>query len=200
MRIIDEEKTALRKVFKNRRAALSAYDVKEKSQRINQNFIKNLLPKICKKNSEKVFSLYLHSGNEVTTSLIAQHFFEKQIKFSYPKIISKDHPLDFIQATKDMAFELNNFYPKILEPISGEKIFPDFIILPLLAFDSDLSRLGMGGGFFDRTINYLKSEKPEIFVIGLAYDIQRADDKLPKENTDQRLDFIVTEEKIFSAT
>ena len=200
MRIIDEEKTALRKIFKNKRAALSATDVKEKSQRINQNFIKNLLPQIYQKNSDKVFSLYLHSGNEVNTDLIAQHFLKKQIKFSYPKIIAKYHPLDFIQATKDTAFGPNNFYPKILEPISGEKTFPDFIILPLLAFDSDLSRLGMGGGFFDRTINYLKSEKPEIFVIGLAYDIQRADDKLPIENTDQRLDFIVTEEKIFSAS
>lgn len=200
MRIIDEEKTALRKIFKNKRAALSATDVKEKSQRINQNFIKNLFPKIYQKNSDKVFSLYLHSGNEVNTSLIAQHFLEKQIKFSYPRIIAKDHPLDFIQASEDTAFGPNNFYPKILEPIFGEKISPDFIILPLLAFDSDLSRLGMGGGFFDRTINYLKSKKPEIFVIGLAYDIQRADDKLPIENTDQRLDFIVTEEKIFSAS
>ena len=69
--------------------------------------------------------------------------------------------------------------------------------MPLLAFDSKLSRLGMGGGFFDRTIEFLKQEKP-IITIGLAYDFQDFRGNLPVEESDQKVDFIVTQTRIIS--
>ena len=46
-----------RKIFKEKRSALSISEVKEKSHAINQNFIQNLLPKIYQKDSGKIFSL-----------------------------------------------------------------------------------------------------------------------------------------------
>ncbi len=196
---IETEKSKLREIFKQKRSSLSREEVVKKSQQINQNFIENLLPKIYQKNSDKIFSLYLSSGNEVTTNLIAEHFKKNKIKFSYPKISKKNHPLEFILADKNQQFAPNNFF-SILEPISGEKILPDFLILPLLAFDADLSRLGMGGGFFDRTIQNLKTHKSKIITIAVAYDVQRLYENLPIEETDQRLDFIVTEKNIFSAS
>lgn len=194
------EKSKLRKIFKQKRSSFSREEVVKKSQQINQNFIKSLLPKIYQKNSDKIFSLYLPSGNEVTTELIAEHFRKNKIKFSYPKILKQNHPLEFFLSDEDQQFVPNKFFPKILEPISGQKILPDFVILPLLAFDSDLSRLGMGGGFFDRTIQNLKMHKSEIITISLAYDVQRLHENLPIEKTDQRLDFIVTEKNIFLAS
>lgn len=196
---IEIEKSKLREIFKQKRSSLSREEVVKKSQQINQNFIENLLPKIYQKDSNKIFSLYISSGNEVTTNLIAEHFKKNKIKFSYPKISKKNHPLEFILADKNQQFAPNNFFP-ILEPISGEKILPDFLILPLLAFDADLSRLGMGGGFFDRTIQNLKTHKSKIITIAIAYDVQRLRENLPVEKTDQRLDFIVTEKNIFSAS
>ncbi len=57
----------------------------------------------------------------------------------------------------------------------------------------------MGGGFYDRTINFLKSQKFQFVTIGLAYDFQRLEDTMPFENHDQRLDFIVTEKNLFCA-
>jgi 5-formyltetrahydrofolate cyclo-ligase len=131
---------------------------------------------------------------------ISEHFTKHHIKFSYPKIVAKNQELEFILSEKNQEFAPSKFFPKIIEPSFGEKVLPDFIILPLLAFDAELSRLGMGGGFFDRTIESLKKQKPEIITIGLGYDFQRARKILPVENTDQRLDFIVTEKTIFSAS
>ena len=197
---IEIEKSKLREIFKQKRSSLSREEVVEKSQQINQNFIENFLPKIYQKDSNKIFSLYISSGNEVTTNLIAEHFKKNKIKFSYPKIFKKSHPLEFILADENQQFAPNKFFPKILEPVFGEKILPDFLILPLLAFDTDLSRLGMGGGFFDRTIQNLKTRKSEIIAIALAYDVQRLHKNLQIEKTDQRLDFIVTEKNIFSAS
>ncbi len=201
---MDDAKSKLRKIFKERRAALTEQEVAERSLQINQNFITNLLPEIypgnSSKNSNKIFSLYLPSYNEVSTDLIAEYFRKNQIRFSYPQIIQKDQPLDFVLAQENQALAPNKFFPKILEPIVGKKVFPDFIILPLLAFDADLSRLGMGGGFFDRTLEFLKKQNSEIITIALAYEFQRAGEIMPIENTDQRLDFVVTEKIIFSAS
>lgn len=190
---ITSEKFELRQTFKKKRSELSLEDGSKKSQTITQNFLTKLLPQIYSKNSDKVFGIYASSGSEVSTNLIIEHFQKNQIPFSYPKIIQINHRLDFILAQKDQSFAPNQFYPKILEPISGTKNFPDFIILPLLAFDKHSSRLGMGGGFFDRTIDFLKKQKTEIITIGLAYEFQRAHAPLPTEKTDQKLDFIVTE-------
>lgn len=197
---VELQKSKLRKIFKEQRAALSQAEVTEKSQQINQNFITNLLPKIYQKDSAKIFSLYLASNGEVLTTELSRHFTENNIKFSYPKIVEKNRELEFILSEKNQAFAPSKFFPTIIEPRFGEKVLPDFIILPLLAFDADLSRLGMGGGFFDRTIEFLKKQKSEIITIGLSYDFQRVCDTLPIENTDQRLDFIVTEKTIFSAS
>lgn len=200
MSSLDVEKSKLRKIFKEQRSALSPEEVTKKSQQINQKFIDDLLPQIYSKNSKGVFALYLSSGNEVATNLLAEHFRKNHIKFSYPKIVEKNQELEFILSEKNQEFAPNRFFPKVIEPTAGEKISPDFIILPLLAFDEHLSRLGMGGGFFDRTIESLKKQKPQIIAIGLAYEFQRARDILPIEKTDQKLDFIVTEKNIFSAS
>lgn len=204
---ISNDKESLRKIFKKKRRSLSKAEVESRSREINQNFISNLLPRIYnnKKNSSKTFSLYLSSYNEVSTNIISRHFEENNIKFSYPKIVKKDHHLDFVISEPNQTFSPSLFFPKILEPKpknseNNSKTLPDILIIPLLAFDSKLSRLGMGGGFFDRTIEFLKKENPNLLTIGLAYDYQRFGDILETEDNDQRLDFIVTEKVIFAAS
>ncbi len=192
---IVEEKKRLRKIFKEKRNSLSAVEVKNRSHQICKNFINNLLPQI---DSQKIFSLYLSSNNEVQTDEIAKYFNKKNIKFSYPKISQQNQPLDFILSEKNQILAANKFYPTILEPQNGHQTIPNYIILPLVAFDFQMSRLGMGGGFFDRTIEHLEQQKSKITTIGLAYDFQGLEHLLPIENSDQRLDFIVTEKNIFS--
>lgn len=190
-------KSSLRKIFQKQREALLAKEVLERSEKINQNFLQNLLPKIYPQSDERIFSLYLSSNNEVSTKIIADFFRKNQIKFSYPKVIAKDRELEFIACDQGSKFISNKFYPDILEPESGEKVFPDILIMPLVAFDSNLSRLGMGGGFFDRTIEFLKKKKSRIITTGLAFDFQQSQESLPLDNTDCALDFIVTEKNIF---
>lgn len=149
--------------------------------------------------NNNIFSLYRAANNEVSTQEIEDFFIKNNIKFSYPKIIAKDQPLNFIAHHQQTNFSGSNFYTNILEPDFGEEVLPDFLLIPLVAFDRNLSRLGMGGGFFDRTIDFLKKRKSQITTIGLAYDFQESKNLLPIENTDCALDFIVTEEKLFSA-
>ena len=70
-------------------------------------------------------------------------------------------------------------------------IEPAILIVPLVAFDRQGARLGYGGGFYDRTLEMLRSRRPTR-AIGFAWAAQEAD-TLPLEPTDQPLDMVVTE-------
>lgn len=69
-------------------------------------------------------------------------------------------------------------------------VAPDVVLVPLLAFDSRGWRLGYGGGYYDRTLEQLRSTKP-ILAIGLAYDSQELPE-VPTGPHDQLLDWVLT--------
>ena len=87
----------------------------------------------------------------------------------------------------------------IFEPsFNKETILPQIMIVPMLMFDRELSRLGYGGGFYDKSIVKLKKnfqkEKKFFITIGLAYSEQEIE-KIPIEKHDMKLDYIVTEKE-----
>ena len=67
---------------------------------------------------------------------------------------------------------------------------PDILIVPLLAFDRRGWRLGYGGGFYDRTLEALRTRKA-VVAVGLAHDEQEVD-AVPHLDYDQRLDWVLT--------
>jgi 5-formyltetrahydrofolate cyclo-ligase len=76
----------------------------------------------------------------------------------------------------------------------------DVILLPLVAFDPVGNRLGMGGGFYDRTLAYLERRghwrKPRL--IGVAFELQKVE-RLPCAPWDVPLDGVVTEAAWYAA-
>ncbi|RKQ68154.1 5-formyltetrahydrofolate cyclo-ligase [Oceanibaculum indicum] len=77
-------------------------------------------------------------------------------------------------------------------PATAPDAEPGVLLVPLLAFDREGYRLGYGGGYYDRTMAMLK-EKGPLLAIGIAYAAQEVE-SVPREATDQRLDWIVTEQ------
>jgi len=76
--------------------------------------------------------------------------------------------------------------PKADKPV----VEPDILLVPLLAIDRQGWRLGYGGGFYDRTLQGLRSRKP-VLAIGLAYDEQVVD-AVPHLDYDEPLDWVLT--------
>lgn len=185
------DKNTLRKIFKEKRLKLTDSELQLSSTKICENFLHNLFPKIH--NSKNIYSLYYPSQNEVDNKLIAQFFLKNNIEFCYPQITAKDKPLKFIKASKNSEFIASSLYPKTLEIKNGTEITPNCIILPLLSFDKNKSRLGMGGGFFDRTIAQFYAQNIKITTIAIAFDFQMLDTILPVDKYDQTIDYIVTE-------
>ena len=75
---------------------------------------------------------------------------------------------------------------------------PEIVIVPLLAFNRQGGRLGYGGGFYDRTLELLRRDRPTL-AIGFAFAGQERDD-VPLEDTDQPLDMIVTDQGVIEVS
>lgn len=74
----------------------------------------------------------------------------------------------------------------------------DLILVPLVGFDADCNRLGMGGGFYDRTLAFLRHRlhwhRPRL--IGLAHECQQVN-RLEPRPWDVPLDAVATERTIY---
>lgn len=73
----------------------------------------------------------------------------------------------------------------------------DLVLAPLVVFDRERNRIGMGGGFYDRSFSFRKN--PEIrapVLIGVAHELQKVDQIIP-EDWDVRLDMIVTDQAVY---
>ena len=90
----------------------------------------------------------------------------------------------------------------ILEPVTKARdlVSPrsiNLVLVPLVGFDEDCNRLGMGKGFYDRTFSYKSRtgyNKPKL--IGLAYECQKVD-QIPTEPWDVRLDGVITDGRLY---
>ena len=100
--------------------------------------------------------------------------------------------MDFFEHSIKRPFVINKY--GIIEPISSKKIYPDLLLIPLVAFDKNLNRLGYGGGFYDRYVEKIVKVK-KIIKIGLAFSYQELK-VIPVSKLDKKLDFIITEKKI----
>ena len=82
----------------------------------------------------------------------------------------------------------------IPEPKKTNIVYPDIILIPMVAFDKNLNRLGYGGGYYDRIIEKLMKKK-NFLKIGLAFSKQKINN-LPISKYDKKMDYIVTEKYI----
>ena len=157
---------------------------------IKFNKIYNLLKKVTNF-KKKIIGGYYPVNFEIDDLEILKEFEKKKIKISLP-LIKKKLKMDFIQCSLDSAFDINKY--GIPEPSGGKVVYPDILLIPLVAFDRKLNRLGYGAGFYDRLIKSLKKIK-NIVTIGLAFDFQEVY-LIPVSKYDQKLDYVVTNKKI----
>jgi len=139
----------------------------------------------------KIVGGYYPSNYEIDDldilDLLEKNFF----KVSLP-IIKKDNQMNFYGWSRNDPLKINKF--GIPEPLSSRIFYPDILLVPLVAYDSSLNRLGYGGGYYDRYMEKIEKIK-KVIKIGLAFSFQKIS-SIPTNQYDKRLDFIVTEKDI----
>ncbi len=184
------------------RQALSPATQHQHSQALRSQIIQEKIYR-----NAKTIGCYLTNDGEIDPHLIIEHawFLGKKV---YLPVLSPLNPsslnlsslknqLYFAPYEAGSKFKLNRF--NIPEPICKPSQWKtarqlDLLLVPLVAFDASGNRVGMGGGFYDRSLAHLKHrqywKKPRL--IGLAHECQRVD-KLNVESWDIPLDQIITE-------
>ena len=177
-------KSTLRKKILKVRERFNTEDIQ-----VNFNQITKILKK--EKITNKIIGGYYPVNFEIDDLALLRKFKKNKFNTCLP-VIKKNFQMDFYQWTFSEPLKINTY--GIPEPETKNIVYPDVLLIPLLAFDKNLNRLGYGGGYYDRLIKKL-SKKKNIIKIGLAFSIQEID-KVPINIYDQKLDYIVTNKNI----
>jgi len=156
----------------------------------------------------KKIAVYLSNDGEINLSELLRQIWKKK-KQCYLPVLDKKHTgcLIFLPYSKNQKMVKNRF--KIAEPIYNYRHSLlakqlDIILMPLVGFDKQANRIGMGGGFYDRSLSYMENDskirpvnqKP--LLIGVAHSIQEVE-QIPVEAWDVKLNMIVTNNKCYQS-
>jgi 5-formyltetrahydrofolate cyclo-ligase len=163
----------------------------------------SLANKVCRQpsflNSNRL-ACYLANDGEIDPEYIIRTAWRLRKQVYLPVLSPFQSKLYFAPYQAGMAMHTNRF--GIAEPACSPTAWVtawqlDLMLLPLVAFDDSGNRLGMGGGFYDRSLAYRQSRTRSIRpkLIGLAHELQR-EEQLAANSWDIPLDMIATEERI----
>ena len=180
--MIQISKKLLRDKLKIKRRALLENEVLSLSESITKRLIKEPDFKNCEN-----LAIYMASNKEPLLPI------PKNKRILLPKI--DGNKLTFHLHTN--RFKKNKF--GIKEPIDKE-VFPiskiQLILIPLIAFNSDLYRIGYGGGYYDKTLQNFAKNKTGPRLWGIGYDFQRVSTNF-QNKFDIKLDKVITDKKIY---
>jgi len=185
---VSQNRTALRRQFRNLRNSISQEERKSNSSTIISKLLRS--SRII---SSTRIGLYWPSDGEVDLIPIIKILNNYGIKTALPVVIDK-HKMIFVYYAYGQDLVSNQF--GISEPKDKGNLCEfntkDTLLIPLVAFDGHNGRLGMGGGFYDRYLSNIGiPDKP--LLVGIAHQIQFSPSALPLRKWDQKMDTIVTE-------
>lgn len=142
-------------------------------------------------------ALYQGFDGELDTGPIIAECWKRSLPVYLPVLRGKEEAMVFAEYLPDTPLIRNRYgigEPDTHNTVTAEEL--KTICLPLTAFDDKGGRLGMGGGYYDRTLAECRV-KPQL--VGLAFGFQQLDN-CPVDKHDQNLDKIITPERVFQAS
>jgi 5-formyltetrahydrofolate cyclo-ligase len=181
---VEEAKAALRLKARANRAALLNSTRPDAAKAVAEHFFRSVTLK-----PTDIVAGYWRIKDEMDCQPILVRLMDSFQPVCLPVVLGDDLPLElrlWEQGTPLYEAGFGTLAPSELAP----QVEPDVIIMPLLGFDSHGTRLGYGGGYYDRTLEKL-SKRPRL--VGIAFAAQELD-MIPREAHDVPLDVIVTEQ------
>lgn len=185
---------ALRKTLRQQRRALSPATQLQHTRAATHHFLRT--PFLQR---PKTIAVFISADGELPTQPLIEQLWHRGHRVYLPVLEhALPHPMLFAPYTPNTPLKPNRY--GIPEPIGKAYLTGcqlDLVITPLVAFDACGHRLGMGGGFYDRTFSCKKkttskkSGRPP-YLIGWAHAFQQVP-SLPTQPWDVPLDAVVTE-------
>lgn len=181
-----DQKQRLRQQMREQRRSLSATDSQTYANALCEVF------KSWISESHFPIALYLSFDGEINPMPVIEYCWASEKPVYLPVVMPGQGHLLFAHYTKETRLEENQY--GILQPQVENLVEADTLhtlLMPLTAFDVSGARLGMGGGYYDKTLARCHN-KPDL--IGLAYEFQEVE-KCPVEAHDEPLDGVMTNTK-----
>ena len=182
---LSEQKKALRKEMRSRRASMSKEDRDIASHKIVSNLLNNPIYK-----SADTIMAYSSMPEEIQLNELFDNAFANDKILAIPLIIGRGtmRPV-FLPTVEDLV--VGDF--GIMTVRQDKRQFVEFddidcVIVPGAAFDRQGNRLGLGGGYYDRFLQRVPNAKR----VALAFDYQLLE-AVPAEPHDAKMDIIITE-------
>lgn len=180
---VEQEKATLRRKAHAARAALDADFRDDTAQAVCKHFFNSV-----DFDPQDVIAGYWRIRDELDCQPILVRLLDSGQRLVLPVVVSSDEPLDLRVWEIDAPLYEAGFgtlAPSDMAP----RAEPDLVLVPLLGFDATGTRLGYGGGYYDRTLAVL-NRKP--LLVGLAFAIQEFS-YIPRQAHDLPLDAVITE-------
>jgi 5-formyltetrahydrofolate cyclo-ligase len=188
---------ALRNELRTARRALSPVQ----RQHYAEDCARRLIGHAGFRNARRI-AAYLPADGELDTAPLIERAWEMGKQVYLPVLLPQgENRLWFARYMPDTPLTRNRFGIPEPDRAPHTRIAPlalDLVLAPLVGFDAQGHRLGMGGGFYDRSFAYLLRHRHWLRprLIGLAYDFQRLD-RLPAQAWDVPLHAVATERRIY---
>jgi len=187
------DKNDLRRILRARRNALTPAEQSLAAERLTARVAVTRFFRAARR-----VALYLPNDGEIDTRPLMARLWawERQCFLPVLSRLRHDH-LWFAEIRPDTPLALNRFgipEPRVAARAWVRATDLDLILLPLVGFDADGNRLGMGAGFYDRSLAFLRQRrvwrKPHL--LGVAHECQRVP-KLAPEPWDVPLHGVLTD-------
>ena len=156
----------------------------------------NQLTEQIKFNAIDCIGSFMSIRSEISTKQLNKTILEMKKKLAFPTIEKNLETLTFKTTNSHKSFKMGKF--NIPEPTNNNnEIIPQLFFVPCLGFDLEGFRIGYGGGFYDKTFAKLKQLNFVFYTVGFAYDDQKQN-KLPVDEFDYKLDFVLTEKQLYT--
>jgi 5-formyltetrahydrofolate cyclo-ligase len=138
-----------------------------------------------------IVSGYSPLKSEINPLPLMRRLAERGAQLALPVVNGRGQPLTMRAWSFGEALDSGMW--GIREPkTESPEVFPDVLLVPLLAFDRIGYRIGYGAGYYDMTLNRLRAAKT-IVAIGMAFAAQEVEE-VPNTPRDARLDLVLTEQ------
>lgn len=190
-----DEKTYLRAVLKAARQTMAPSRVSALSREVQDRLLASGLP-----DAYPTLVLYAAAGNEVATDALLAFALRSGKVVLFPRLDVDRGEMELGRFRESVGLVRGAFGiaepPSQADDVRPENLGPALVVTPGVAFSARGERLGRGGGHYDRLLSRLDSQA---ITVGLAYSFQLLE-SLPQSGTDRRLNFVITESAVYSAS
>ncbi len=193
-RALEDGKELLRAEMQARRERAHAAVGPAAALALRDRFLAGPGPVIAARWPGAVVSGFWPFGTEIDLRPLLHHLHAAGHPVALPVVVRRGLPLIFRAWRPGQELIAGSFGVPRPHKDQPERT-PTVLIVPLLAFDRLGYRLGYGGGFYDRTLERLRAQGP-VLAVGVGFGAQEVP-AVPRDATDQRLDWMVSEREAF---